>query len=75
MKFPTIRLTEAQRSMLKVNANLKRDFSKPNKKLEEAIEQIKAQNPTAFLSKEDLPKRKFIHAPARPIPYDSAVTK
>jgi hypothetical protein len=75
MNFPTVRLTEAQRSMLRVNANTKRDFSKPNKKLEEAIEQVKAQNPTAFLSPEDLPKRKFVHAPVRPIPYESAVTK
>lgn len=75
MNFPTVRLTEAQRSMLRVNAKIPRDFSRPNQKLEEAIEQVKAQNPTAFLCKEDLPKRKFIHAPVRPIPYDSAVTK
>lgn len=75
MNFPTVLLTEAQRSMLRVNAKVPRDFSKPNAKLEAAIEQIKAQNPKAFLTAEDLPKRRFINAPVRPIPYESAVTK
>lgn len=39
------------------------DYCKTNSVLEAVIERIKAEQPEAFLSAEDLPNRVFVHTP------------
>lgn len=70
---PYIWLTEEQREHIRTAAQLGRDYTKPNERLELAITQIKNQNPSAFLTDKDLPLRQFFNEPMQPIPYQACV--
>ena len=72
---PHIWLTEEQRNHIRAAAQLGRDYTKPNERLELAITQIKNQNPSAFLTDKDLPLRQFFNEPLQPIPYHAFVIR
>lgn len=72
---PNIWLTEEQRNHIRAAAQLGRDYTKPNERLELAITQIKNQNPSAFLTEKDLLLRQFFNEPLQPIPYHAFVIR
>lgn len=72
---PHIWLTEEQRNHIRAAAQLGRDYTKPNERLELAITQIKNQNPSAFLTEKDLLLRQFFNEPLQPIPYHAFVIR
>lgn len=72
---PHIWLTEEQRNHIRSAAQLGRDYTKPNERLELAITQTRNQNPSAFLTEKDLPLRQFFNEPMQPIPYQASAIR
>jgi hypothetical protein len=58
-------LGERQKAILKAAARSPRDplFGKENEALEKAIDQVKLENPNAFLDENDFKERTFHHKP------------
>lgn len=72
-ELPSMWLSDEQRAYLRASAQVGRDYSKENERLNLAIAQVRDQNPSAFWTNETLVLRRFFNEPARPIPHQSFV--